>query len=98
MNQAAGTGGVSAGQGPAKTPTYCSLAFGTVRILLRAGELLKGAGLDVLVVPRRTKGCGVLLLVEQHLTNAALSALSERGIRPQRVMLYTPSQEISRER
>lgn len=65
-----------------------ALAFSSVRLLLWAGEVLKQAGLGVLVVPRRAVGCGVLLLVESDSVAQALSILSQRRIEPVEVLPY----------
>ncbi len=65
-----------------------ALAFSSVLLLLQAGEVLKQAGLEVLVVPRRAAGCGVLLLVESGSVARALSILSSQRIEPVEVLPY----------
>ena len=83
-------GGVPAGYG-------CGLAFGSVRGLLAAGELLKVAGFSVFVVPRRIAGCGVLLLVPSDSATAALALLDTHGIKPTGLVPYrnTPAEVIT---
>lgn len=93
MNGTKHAGGVSVEHDPKETPACCGLAFESVRVLLRAGELLKEAGFDVLVVPRRTLNCGVLLLVQQRFAAAALSALARQAIKPDDVLPYELPQE-----
>jgi len=73
-----------------------ALGFGSVRQLLHAGELLRAAGFDVLVVPRRAPGCGALLLIEQHAFAAALAVLASGRVPPSEVRPYS-TQEVDHE-
>jgi hypothetical protein len=87
----AGSAGTGASVG---TPAHCrALAFSSIHLLLRAGEVLRQVGYDVLVVPRRIKGCGVLLLVERHCVAAALDELARRSIEPAEVLPYQNESE-----
>jgi hypothetical protein len=89
VNVPACTSGVPAGSSGWATPSCgCALAFASVRLLLRAGHALRQAGIDVLVVPRRVDGCGVLLLVGQDSVTVALSLLSIHAIVPAEVLPY----------
>lgn len=72
-----------------------ALGFPSVRLLLRAGEVLKQAGLPVLVVPRRAADCGVLLLVRSDSVSLALSALSRCRIEPVEVRPYAISADAA---
>jgi hypothetical protein len=99
VNCADNAGGVPAGSAgtgaSAGTPAHrCGLAFSSVRLLLRAGEVLRQVGYDVLVVPRHIKGCGVLLLVERHCTAAAIGELAKRSIEPAEVLPYQSELEV----
>jgi hypothetical protein len=73
----------------------CGLSFSSIHLLLRAGEVLKQVGYDVLVVPRRINGCGVLLLVERHCAAAALGELARRSIEPAEVLPYENELEVA---
>lgn len=95
MNVPECAGGVPAGSTLWATPSCCcAMAFASVRLLLRAGQVLRQAGIDVLVVPRRIEGCGVLLLVGQD-SAAALSLLSAHAIAPAEVLPYGDVQKGS---
>jgi hypothetical protein len=69
---------------------HTALGFQTIHLLLRAGELLRGAGFPVLAVPRRVQSCGVLLLVESARLADALSLLTATGLEPIEVLHYPP--------
>jgi hypothetical protein len=80
------TGGVAAAS--AGQASYTALGFSSVRDLLKAGELLRGSGFSVLAVPRRIKGCGVLLLIESSQTQAACLLLADKALEPGEIMSY----------
>jgi hypothetical protein len=63
-------------------------------VLLHAGEVLRQAGYDVLLVPRRIRGCGVLLLVERRLAALALGELARHSIEPTEVLPYQSESEV----
>jgi hypothetical protein len=68
--------------------SYAALGFSSVRDLLKAGELLRDSGFSVIAVPRRTKGCGVLLLIESSRAQAAFSLLADNALEPGEIMPY----------
>lgn len=68
--------------------SYTALGFSSVRDLLRAGALLRDSGFSVLAVPRRIKGCGVLLLIESSRAQAACLLLAESALEPGETMPY----------
>jgi hypothetical protein len=80
------TGGVAAGS--EGQTSHTALGFSSVRDLLKAGALLRDSGFSVLAVPRRVRGCGVLLLIESSRTQAACSLLADKALEPGEIMPY----------
>ena len=99
MNSHDDAGGIPAGSAASGASVgtqarCCGLAFSSIHLLLAAGEVLKQVGYDVLVVPRRIDGCGVVLLVERHCAAAALGELARRNIEPAEVLPYRNESEV----
>jgi len=65
-----------------------SIGFTSTRVSIRAAQLLKVAGFDVLIASRRTSGCGVLLLVDSARAGTALETLGARDMVPSDVADY----------
>jgi hypothetical protein len=68
--------------------SYTALGFSSVRELLRAGGLLRDSGFSVIAVPRRIKGCGVLLLIESTRVEAARTLLAGNDLEPAEATPY----------
>jgi hypothetical protein len=86
-----------AGPSRAESPGFdrafalAALSFDTIRNLMRAANLLKESGFHVEVAPRRTAGCGVVLLLAPDETAAGQELLRNHGLVPHDVTEYLMS-------
>lgn len=70
------------------SPSLTALAFDNVHELMRAAHCLKEQGFDVLGAPRRTAGCGAVVLVASENVSAAAATLAARNITPEETADY----------